>query len=326
MNATQIAELIRREIDKQFNKISEKTFYRGVITAAHGVKANVALEGSSASLPNILCLSGYGPTVGDKVLVLSIGNTGTNFVVVGKIDENANSPYFPVGAGIPLFGTVIPDGWLIADGASINVKTYLNLFGVYGSTYGVGTTAKTFTVDASTNFATSTAHGYNNGDVIYVRSTTTLPGGLSAIYPYYVINKTTNTFQLSLEENGAIVDITSTGSGTHSSYKEFKIPNLKGRTVFGLDTSQAEFDTLGETGGQKTVQAHTHGPGTLRVLANVGNVANSQTNLDDFPGSAGPISATNQQVGHAMDGATASAGSGTNNLNPYLAAPWIIKY
>lgn len=45
----------------------------------------------------------------------------------------------------------------------------------------------------------------------------------------------------------------------------FKVPDLRGRAVFGLDSSQTEFDTIGKTGGAKTitltasnVPSHTH--------------------------------------------------------------------
>lgn len=48
----------------------------------------------------------------------------------------------------------------------------------------------------------------------------------------------------------------------------FRIPDLKGRVVAGVDSSQTEFDTLGESGGAKTVTlsvsnlpSHTHSVG-----------------------------------------------------------------
>ena len=99
-----------------------------------------------------------------------------------------------------------------------------------------------------------------------------------------------------------------------------------GRVPVGIDAGQSEFDTAEETGGEKThtltaaeMPSHTHGAGTYNVRANVGNVASGQTNLDDFPGSAGPISATNQIVG-SFSGTSGSAGSDEahNNLQPYI--------
>jgi microcystin-dependent protein len=53
------------------------------------------------------------------------------------------------------------------------------------------------------------------------------------------------------------------GSGDGST--TFNLPNLKGKVAVGLDSSQTEFDTLGETGGAKThtlseaeMPSHTH--------------------------------------------------------------------
>lgn len=44
---------------------------------------------------------------------------------------------------------------------------------------------------------------------------------------------------------------TTYGSGDGST--TFNLPNLKGRVVAGQDSSQTEFDTIGETGGEKTI-------------------------------------------------------------------------
>ena len=48
----------------------------------------------------------------------------------------------------------------------------------------------------------------------------------------------------------------------------FKVPNLRGRSIAGLDSSQTEFDTVGKSGGVKTVTlttsnmpSHTHNTG-----------------------------------------------------------------
>jgi hypothetical protein len=55
-----------------------------------------------------------------------------------------------------------------------------------------------------------------NGQQVFVSSTTTLPGGLSASTRYYVVNAEDDTFQLSAEHDGDAIDLTSAGSGTHS--------------------------------------------------------------------------------------------------------------
>ena len=113
-----------------------------------------------------------------------------------------------------------------------DVKTAADRFLVYSSafrtlkilaTYSVtGTTPRdnnaTFTANAGTDTLTSAGHGLNNDELINFTSSGTLPGGIGSFddgFFYYVVNKTTNTFQISLTPGGSVIDITSAGSGTH---------------------------------------------------------------------------------------------------------------
>ena len=81
-------------------------------------------------------------------------------------------------------------------------------------------------IDTSGDEITIAGHGLQDGDVVKVHATTTLPGGLpptnsgvTSSGRYYVINATTDTFQLSVTEGGSAVDITSTGAGSVYVYK-----------------------------------------------------------------------------------------------------------
>lgn len=82
-------------------------------------------------------------------------------------------------------------------------------------------TALTF-LDAAVNTGTDTitiaGHLLSNGTLVTLSNGGgALPTGLAASTHYYVINATTNTFQLSLTPDGAAVDITAAaGGGTHS--------------------------------------------------------------------------------------------------------------
>lgn len=46
--------------------------------------------------------------------------------------------------------------------------------------------------------------------------------------------------------------------GAASDNNHFKLPNLKGKVLVGQDTSQTEFDVVGESGGSKYIQQHSH--------------------------------------------------------------------
>lgn len=78
-------------------------------------------------------------------------------------------------------------------------------------------TGSTFTVDAGTDVFTLAAHGLSVNDAFQVATTGTLPGGLAALTTYYVKTvPTSGSFTASATLGGATLDLTSTGSGTHS--------------------------------------------------------------------------------------------------------------
>jgi hypothetical protein len=79
-------------------------------------------------------------------------------------------------------------------------------------------TIGTFTVVAATNvITTSAAHGLAIGDRVRVSSTVTLPGGLAAATDYYVLTVPSGTtLTVSATSGGAVLDITDTGTGTHT--------------------------------------------------------------------------------------------------------------
>lgn len=70
------------------------------------------------------------------------------------------------------------------------------------------------TVDTGTEVLTCNGHGLSNDDVVTFFAPTTLMAGLTMGNTYYVVNKDTNTFQVSTSVGGGAVDITSSGTGT----------------------------------------------------------------------------------------------------------------
>jgi microcystin-dependent protein len=139
---------------------------------------------------------------------------------------------------------------------------------------------------------------------------------------------------------GAGLGSTYGGNGTTT----FAVPNLKGRIPVGLDSSQTEFDTRGETGGAKThtittaeMPVHTHtqdshnheityNNSTISGGLSGGNALGSFVNwyLGNSAFSADPgnrikiasSTATNQNTG---------GGEAHNNLQPYIVMNYIIR-
>lgn len=76
--------------------------------------------------------------------------------------------------------------------------------------------------DATTDTLTSNGHSLTAGQAVRVRVTNgTVPGGLSTGTQYFIVNPTTNTFQVALTPGGAAVDITSVGSGQIEVRRDF---------------------------------------------------------------------------------------------------------
>lgn len=105
---------------------------------------------------------------------------------------------------------------------------------------------------------------------------------------------------------------TTYGSGDGST--TFNLPNLKGRTIVMLDSTQTEFDTLGETGGSKAMQQHNH-----NVLVDGYSIS-----LNNGSNSAISVSYSWEQAGSTLT--TSLAGTGqSGNLQPYIVLNYVIK-
>lgn len=95
---------------------------------------------------------------------------------------------------------------------------------------------KTFTADNSTNVFTSTAHGFNDGDMVIFRSGDN-PEPIAAGKVYYVRDKTADTFRVSNTSGGAAVDLTDNGTGTLRVYKNDAVQGID--PVFDQDTTHS---------------------------------------------------------------------------------------
>lgn len=74
-----------------------------------------------------------------------------------------------------------------------------------------------FTADDSTDLITvGSDHGLVVGRIVRFTTTDTLPAGLALLTDYFVIAVTPTTISVSLYPNGTAVDITDTGTGTHT--------------------------------------------------------------------------------------------------------------
>ncbi|QSM01235.1 minor tail protein [Microbacterium phage NoodlelyBoi] len=112
------------------------------------------------------------------------------------------------------------------------------------------------------------------------------------------------------------------GNGTTT----FNLPDMRGRTPVGLDTSQTEFATLGQRSGAKThtlteaqMPSHTHTAG-----ANSDGFAAHRTNTTGGYSSILATSTTGDVMNWRQP-ASAGNNQAHNNLQPYIVVQFIIK-
>jgi hypothetical protein len=110
-----IADVIENLIDAKLAKMNTQTYMRGVVDTASGKVAAVFIEGNATSTKGIPVLVPVAP--GDKVMVVSIGVTGANLLVMGSLTS---------------FGwtdAILQNGWVNYD-STYNTAQYCKVNGV----------------------------------------------------------------------------------------------------------------------------------------------------------------------------------------------------
>jgi microcystin-dependent protein len=256
---------------------------------------------------------GTADIVANAVTATKLAREGTSGQVLTSNGAGADPSYqtiaaaasVPTGAVLDYAGYSAPAGYLLCDGAAVSRTTYSALWTALSASATV-----TITI-ASPGVVTWTAHPLQNGDPVRFSTTGALPTGLGTGITYFVVNATTNTFQVAATRGGAAINTSGSQSGTHTGIyapngygdgsTTFNVPDLRGRVAAGRDNmggSAANRLTtagsgiagvnLGDAGGTQThtlttseMPAHTHtagfGAGTSSPAAGCGSVGQIDT-------------------------------------------------
>ena len=221
-------------------------------------------------------------------------------------------------------------------------------------TAGEQPTAAKWGILGTNDAAFNTGVGFNDGIITWRHlATDVIPTG--TIHPFAGASQPSSSWLIcdgSAVGRGdypALWSLIGTTYGNGDGTKTFNLPDLRGRTIFGVDPSQGEFSAPGTKGGQKTVQAHNHGvndPGHNHGVYDPGHQHSSQRNFFADAGGAGNLNMSGGGDGYAQGQVNVqtntsgtgigiygngtgisiqSTGSGANNLNPYIVLNYIIK-
>lgn len=90
--ANDLAPIIQQMINAETEKLKARTFRRAKVSTIFQCYADILVEGSTVITKNVLIAPNVRLSVGDDVLVLSIGESGTNLVIMANVTKQ-----FPVG-------------------------------------------------------------------------------------------------------------------------------------------------------------------------------------------------------------------------------------
>jgi microcystin-dependent protein len=97
----------------------------------------------------------------------------------------------------------------------------------------------------------------------------------------------------------------------------FNLPDLRGRIGVGKDSNDTDFDTLGETGGSKELQKHSH-----LLKMNGDNNVGGNAPFDDYH-----YIIQSPTMNVYTNGWVSETGTGeSGNVQPYIVVNYIISY
>lgn len=248
------------------------------------------------------------------------------------VRATVQSPGRDVGSSaIPVDATTNwPSGTFIATTGTLQVNNTLTNAQVF---YG--------TASGTTITITSFAPGYSDlgnsiGDVVVLKPTTEwaniVSAGVQSFIGTGVPTGALTSFAGATAPTGwllcqgqavsrttyaALFAICSTTYGSGDGSTTFNLPNLQGNVPVGYKSGDANFGTLGATGGEKThVLTTTEIPSHTHTLGAAGSTK--------LQGSGTSMSPLVTDGGNANSGSTGGGGA-HNNLQPFLTLQYIIK-
>lgn len=177
-------------------------------------------DGASPSAITVQTTTPHGFTSGTEFYVIdSLGSQALSF------DSSTSIEFNDTNTTVQTFD---PNAYTSSNGTGIFNTDIWDYTSTLNTKYCRGNT------DIAANTININNHGFSNNNVVFYFAGpgATAPTGLTSQKRYYIVNATTNSFQLSLTSGGAAVTITAaTGSGIQAFYRGYTATNMANATT-----------------------------------------------------------------------------------------------
>lgn len=269
-------------------------------------------------------------------------STVSNYITVDGNGGGTNiNNYVPVGSVQMYAGSTAPSGWLLCNGRNItNGSTYASLRNIIGTTYNIDSSKKckksTVYITVGSSIQPYFVYLYENGDWAEEDYGNNLGLNL-AINPQSASISQGSTVYVRLMGQGDFITATVSSAGSISdvdvtTLNLYLLPDFQQKFPLGAGGTGSTLNAGKDSNGQHTVSTVIGSTGgqseVILAKSQLASHSHSLTNIGTSQSAGGAYSySTDAQSGtYAIDTSSAGSDYAHNNMPPFIAINFIIKY
>ena len=249
-----------------------------------------------------------------------------------ELNETIKETGVPIGSVTPFAGQSAPSGWLLCNGAAVSRTTYAALYAIIGTTYGSGNGSSTFNLpDMQGRFLLGVnsdhARGTKGGEESHILTVDEMP---SHTHTQNAHNHSASGSSASAGAHTHTLTVNSGGNHNHSA-SSGSAGSHRHNWLWGTNGPANGDNIMAGWGGLNSSNAYTDGLQIALAGAHTHSITVNSGGSHNHSGTAQSAGAHSHTISVSVSSTTATnqntgGGKAHNNMPPYLAMNYIIKY